>query len=134
VSEEDIHALVRYRLEQADEALAAARLLAEAGMCRQAAGRAYYAAFYSVLALLAKRGLGTSKHAGVVALFDREFVKNGAFDRKFSKALHELFDLRQRADHREMFAVSQERAGEALAAAERFIAAVRAHLAVPPGP
>jgi len=134
VSEEDIQALVRCRLEQADEALAAARLLVEAGMYRQAAGRAYYAAFYSVLALLAKRGLGTSKHAGAVALFDREFVKSGAFGREFSKDLHELFDLRQRADYREMFAVSQERAGDAAAAAERFIAAVRVQLAAPPGP
>lgn len=44
MSEEDLQALVEYRLEQADEAIAAARLLADAAMFRQAVGRAYYAA------------------------------------------------------------------------------------------
>ena len=105
----EIHALVRYRLEQADEALRAARLLCEAKMFRQAAGRAYYATFYAVLALLAFRGLGTSRHSGALGLFDREFVKEGLFDAEQSKCLHELFDLRQRADYREMFAVSPQR-------------------------
>ena len=64
-------------MEQAEEALAAAKLLFKSEMCRQAAGRAYYAMFYAVTALLALRKLGTSKHAGALTLFDREFVKNG---------------------------------------------------------
>ncbi len=79
MSADGIQALVQYRLEQADESLAAARLLVEAGLFRQAAGRAYYAMFYAVLALLAFRGLGASKHSGVLGLFDREFVKEGVF-------------------------------------------------------
>lgn len=124
----EIHALVRYRLEQADEALRAARLLCEAKMFRQAAGRAYYATFYAVLALLAVRGLGTSRHSGAVGLFDREFVKEGLFDAEQSKCLHELFDLRQRAVYREMFAVSPQRAQSAVTGAEKFIAETRTYL------
>lgn len=122
-------ALVRCRLEQAEEALAAARLLADSGMARQAVGRAYYAAFYSVLALLASRGMGVSKHAGAIGLFDREFVKTGGLGRDLSKDLHELFDLRQRADYRERFTVSAESAQAAIAAANRFLLAAHSHLA-----
>jgi len=81
MSKDKIRALVTYRLEQAAEAVAAARLLVEAGMCRQAAGRAYYAMFYAVLALFASRGLSSSRHSAALALFDREFVKNGPFTR-----------------------------------------------------
>jgi uncharacterized protein (UPF0332 family) len=124
----EVQALITYRLEQADEALQAGKLLLEAKMCRQSVSRAYYAMFYSVLALLAFRSLGTSKHSGVLAIFDREFVKEGIFEKERSKEFHELFDLRQRADYREMFEVSRERAEEALAAADRFISQIRQFL------
>jgi len=128
MSGQDHGSLVRFRLEQADEALAAARLLLEAGLLRQAAGRAYYAMFYAVLALLAIRGLGTSKHAGALSLFDREFVKTGAFAREHSKRLHELFELRQRADYLEMFTISPERARSAVEWAGEFVTEVGKYL------
>ena len=68
-------ALIRYRIEQADESIESARLLLENGMLRPSISRAYYAMFYGVLALLAIEGRGPSKHSGAVALFDRKFVK-----------------------------------------------------------
>jgi uncharacterized protein (UPF0332 family) len=125
-------ALVRYRLEQADESLDSARLLLANGKLRPAVSRAYYAMFYAVLALLALRGRAISKHAGAVSLFDAEFVKNGVFDRDLSRWLHEAFDLRQRADYREMFAISQERVASLLGNAEDFVRAVNAHTADQP--
>jgi len=42
--------------------------------------------FYAVLALLANRQMGTSKHTGVLSLFDREFIKTGIFSRELSKS------------------------------------------------
>ena len=128
MSTDQTHALVRYRLEQADETLTAARLLAEAGLFRQSAGRSYYAMFYAVLALLASRGLGTSKHSGALSLFDKLFVKEGPFSHDRSRSLHELFDLRQRADYREMFDLSAERAESAIGSAKEFIAEARKFL------
>ena len=128
MSSEEVHALVLYRLEQADEALRAAKLLCAETLYRQAAGRAYYAMFYAVLALLAYRGLEAWWHAGAIALFDREFVKAGPFAREHSRRLHGLFDLRQRADYLEMFEVSADRAKSAISSAEAFLADVRSHL------
>lgn len=74
---EQLHALVRYRLQQAVETLREARLLLDQSAWRSAQNRAYYAMFYAVSALLATRQLGSSKHSGVLGLFDREFVKPG---------------------------------------------------------
>jgi uncharacterized protein (UPF0332 family) len=128
MNEDDVRSLVQCRMEQAMEALEAAKLLLQADMCRQAAGRAYYAMFYAVTALLAVRQLGTSKHAGALALFDREFVKKGDFGQEDSRSLHELFDLRQRADYRDLFEVSHERTESAIAAAEKFLDRVRKYL------
>lgn len=87
--------LVHYRLQQAKESLNEAALLSEAGAYRGAVNRAYYAMFYALLALLATRGLGSSKHSGAIALFDREFVRNGEFAPELSRALHRAFQRRQ---------------------------------------
>ena len=64
--------------------------------------------FYALLALLATRGLGTSKHSGALALFDREFVKTGVFPRDFSRSLRLAFDRRQTHDYGEMVQVSRQ--------------------------
>lgn len=130
----DRDALVLYRLEQADEALHIAGISLSEGVFRTAVNRAYYAMFYAVLALLAGRREGASKHSGVIGLFDREFIKTGLIDREFSAWIHEAFDLRQRADYREMFTVSKERAEEVCQNARQFVMEVRAHLAAQASP
>jgi len=126
---EEIGALVQYRLEQEDECLDSAQILLERGKSRGAANRAYYAMFYSVLALLAPRQQETSKHAGAIALFDRDFVKPGPFGQELSAWLHETFHLRQEADYRPMVEISPERAEAALERAGAFVAAVKAQIA-----
>ncbi|MGH2361450.1 MAG: HEPN domain-containing protein [bacterium] len=72
---EKIHALILYRLEQAKEALTAAELSLANGLHRSAVNRAYYAMFYSVLALLAARQAETARHSGAIAQFDHLYVK-----------------------------------------------------------
>ena len=116
--------LLSYRLLQANEALDEGRLLAEAGFARGAVNRAYYAMFYGLQALLASRGLRTSKHSGAIALFDREFVKPGILPRDLSRWLHRMFDLRQDADYGDMFRPSTDEAQEALTDAATFVSAV----------
>ena len=58
---ENVKALLRYRLEQADESLESAKLLYEHQKFRSAISRAYYAMFYAVLALLANQTSTTSQ-------------------------------------------------------------------------
>ena len=73
---ENIQALVAYRLEQADESIEAVKTLLDKRLIRPSVNRAYYAMFYAVLALLAKGKRETSKHSGVIALFDKDFVND----------------------------------------------------------
>jgi len=65
---EQLEDLLRYRLEQAHETLREAELLLDGAALRGTVNRAYYAMFYALLALLATRQLGTSKHSGVISL------------------------------------------------------------------
>ena len=121
----DTRALVNYRMEQAESTLTAARTLLAAGLIRDSVNRSYYAAFYAVLALLCTKGLGASKHAGAIALFDREFVRQGIFGKSLSVFLHKAFDMRQEADYAEMSEVDEQDATEAIAGAENFLKQVK---------
>ena len=121
-------ALIKYRLEQADESIDSAQILLDHKKYRPSVSRSYYAMFYAVQALLIGKELITSKHSGAIALFNREFVKNNIFNKEFSRWLQEAFDLRQRADYREMFTVSAERAKLILDNARIFVMEIRKNL------
>jgi uncharacterized protein (UPF0332 family) len=120
--------LMAYRISQADESLEAAELLFNTGKYRSSVNRAYYAMFYAVLALLVCGDHSISKHAGVISLFDREFVKTGIVDKTFSRWLHEAFELRQRTDYAEMYYISKERANEVVHNACEFVREMRQFL------
>lgn len=125
----DRRTLIAYRLERAHESLQDARLLArQDGSPASIINRAYYAMFYTVLALLIERGLSTSKHSGAIALFDRHFVRDGIFPKNMSRSLHRAFDMRQIGDYREMFFPTAEQALQVLQDAEAFVHEVEAYL------
>lgn len=125
---EERKALIEYRLEQADESLESARILWEHKKYRPSVSRSYYAMFYAVQALLTRKELITSKHSGTIAVFNREFVKKKLVDKEFSRWLQEAFDLRQRADYREMFKVTSERAKAVLENAHSFVEEIKKKL------
>ena len=122
---ENIQALVTYRLEQADESLEAAKTLLNKKLIRPTVNRAYYAMFYAVLALLAQGKKETSKHSGAIALFDRDFVKQGIFKKEYSRWLHDAFDLRQRSDYAAEYHASPEDAELTLKNGETFVDEVK---------
>jgi hypothetical protein len=121
-------ALVRYRLDQAQAALDDAKFLLDGNRSpHSVVNRAYYAMFYSGLALLQRIGRVPSKHAGVISLFDTEFVRTGVFPRDLSRDFHRMFELRQLSDYRVMEPLSREKAENAWNKAVRFVEAVRKH-------
>lgn len=129
---EKIQALVRYRLEQADEALATAELGIANGLERSALNRAYYAMFYAVLALLAARQTETSRHSGAIAQFDQVFVKPALFRKEYSRWLHEAFLRRQSVDYGAEMTVSRDELDALLAHAREFLTGVRQYLRAHP--
>jgi len=80
--------------------------------------------FYAVLALLASQKKETSRHSGVISLFDKEYVKAGIFPKEFSRWLHDAFTLRQRSDYSVQYTPSAEEAEELLAHARSFVEAI----------
>ena len=121
--------LVKYRLKEADDSIREAEVLLREGMSMRAVmNRLYYAMFYAVLALLQEKEMGTSKHAGAISLFDREFIKTGIFDNELSKTLHRAFELRQKGDYMEQAEVTKNDIDEMLPKTKAFINKVKGHL------
>lgn len=129
---EKIQALVRYRLEQAQEAMAAAELNLANDLQRSAVNRAYYTMFYSVLALLAARQTETSRHSGAIAQFDQLYVKPALLRKEWSRWLHEAFLHRQTVDYGAEVTLSRDEIDTLLAHAREFLAGVRQFLATNP--
>ena len=121
--------LITARLAQARAALEDAKFLLDARRSPQSViNRSYYAMFYAALALLQRIGKTPSKHAGVISLFDTEFVIKGTFSKQLSKDFHQAFELRQESDYKAMVAYGPEKAQDIWARAARFVEAVGQYL------
>ena len=100
--------LVRYRLSSAEERLYSAKVLLECGQYKDSIGRSYYAIFTAVRAILARDRVDFSKHAGVIAYFQKEYVKTGIFEVRYSKYLQNAFQIRNNCDYNDFFLVSRD--------------------------
>ena len=118
---EHIRDLVRYRLEQAANAHEEARILLDQHKTMGAMNRVYYAMFYAAVALLASRGLASSKHSGVIGLFHREFVKTGLFPSELAGYIDDAFDQRNESDYVAFAEMSEPEITDLLGNAERFV-------------
>jgi uncharacterized protein (UPF0332 family) len=128
VNDSQVVALAKYRLEQARESIREAEILFREEAWRGTINRAYYSMFYAVLSLTVVHGYSTSKHAGVIAFFDREFVKTGVFPKERSKQLHLAFERRQTQDYGEFVIVDEDIAQETLENAIKFVDQLETHL------
>jgi len=126
---EELEEILKYRLKQAEESLLDADILFKSGgSLRSIINRSYYAMFYSVLALIARSGMGSSKHSGVISIFDREYVKTSIFPKEMSQLFHQAFNLRQAGDYGELDVISKKETVEIMDGAKDFLKTIRAHL------
>jgi len=124
----DLETIFDYRMRQTEETLAEAVKMQEAGFSpRSIVNRSYYAMFYAVLALFIHSNTPhkTSKHSGVIGIFNKEFIHTGRLDARFGKMLYDLFDERMELDYRDFAEVSEEDARNAVSAARDFVSAIK---------
>ena len=128
-SEENKRNLALYRLHQAEESLDEAKYLFDGRKSpRSVINRAYYAMFYSVLALFIFEKYSSSKHSGVLSYFNHRFIKNGLLSKDLGRAVNKAFDLRQRGDYREKVHLTREQVAPFIDWARQFIDSVKKYL------
>lgn len=117
-----------YRYSCAVENLDTAKLLLNAGKYKAAVNRSYYAIFHGLRSVTALDRFDSSKHSGVIAYFNRYYVKEGIFDKTISKMLDSCYRLREKADYQDFFIVSQEMAREQTEKAEKILEMLEVYL------
>jgi len=122
--------LIKYRLSSAKEKLASAKLLLDAGLYKDSVGRSYYAIFSAIRAVLAIRQVDFSKHSGVIAYFQKEFIKTEVFDKKYSKYLQQAFQIRNSCDYDDFFIVSKQDAEEQYERAIEIVTSIEEYIKV----
>lgn len=120
--------LVKYRLESARERLRSSQLLLEAGQYKDSIGRSYYAIFTAVRAVLATNEVDFSKHSGVISYFQKEFIKTGKFDIKYSKILQNAFQIRNTCDYDDFYIATKNDAEEQYKNAEEMLITIERFL------
>lgn len=113
--------LCYYRLDKAEKCLASAKVLTQSGDYCGAANRSYYSIFHSIRSLLALEGVDFSKHSGVMAYFQKNYVKSGIFGKEYSKILTEAFEVRSESDYDDYYMISKEEVEEQIQNAQFFL-------------
>jgi len=122
---EEQKAIIRDRLERADEALTEAKIMLEHRHGNAAVNRLYYACFYVVSALLLTQGLHSPKHSGVRSLFNRYWVKTGLISSRLADIYNWLFDHRQKGDYGDFVRFQPDEVTPWVDEAKAFIEAVK---------
>jgi uncharacterized protein (UPF0332 family) len=113
--------LVKYRLNNSKEKLGSAKLLLENDKFKDSISRSYYAMYTAARALLATKHLDSSKHSGVISLFNQHFVKIGVVARDLGRILMKGKDLRQDGDYKDFVETSMKEAQDQYSDAKKFI-------------
>ncbi len=98
-----------------------AQILLQDGDWDDSIGRSYYAVFMAARVLLALKGLDSKKHSGVMALFNRHFVKDGPLDKDAYQILRQAKAKREKADYEDYVSFDKEDAVSQLAKAKDFV-------------
>lgn len=120
--------LVKYRLESAADKLKSAQILLDNGQYKDSIGRSYYALFTAVRAVLALESVDFAKHAGVISYFQREYIKTGRFEKKYSGYLQRAFQIRNSCDYDDFYLISKQDAEEQFEHAREMICVIRAFI------
>jgi len=113
--------LAKYRLNKAKEILKEGKDSLKQKHFALVVNRSYYAMFTSARALLALKEKDSSKHSGVIALFNQYIIKSGIFTKEYSKFLRDAKRIRENADYGDFVEITEEDAQIQLENAKKFI-------------
>ena len=120
--------LAYYRIQTSEEKLRSAEILFREGMYKDSIGRAYYSIFSATRAVLALDGVDFSKHSAVIAYFQKNYIKQNIFDKKYSKIISTSFIVRNHSDYDDMYIASKEEASLQLESAKFFLEGIKKYL------
>lgn len=126
--ESSLRELAGYRMERAKEMLSAAEDNLKIGQYKTSLNRSYYAIFHAMRAMNILKGFDSSKHSGVIAYFNKEYIKEGIMDKELSVIIKSCSFLREKSDYDDFFIVGRKETENQLASTKVFLEAVEKYL------
>jgi len=120
--------LAFYRIKSAEQRLEVSKVLLEQGYYKDSINRSYYSIFDSMRSILALDGEDFKKHAGVISYFQKEYIKTGLFNKKYSDYIQGAFQIRNDCDYNDFYIVSKEDAEQQYQNATEFYEIVKSYL------
>ena len=126
--EGSIKQLSAYRFSKALEDLTASEVTLKESLYKVSINRSYYAIFHAMRAITALVGYDSSKHSGIIAYFNLNFVKTGEFDKASSKIIKTASFLREKSDYQDFYIASKQEAEKQLEDAKIFLSKAEDYL------
>lgn len=120
--------LSRYRLQKARDELESSEIMLQNTTFSQSINRSYYAIFHATRSLLALDKFDARKHSGVIAYFNRHYIKTGKIETKFGKILILAENIRIKSDYDDFYIASKQQAEEQLSNAREFIERIETYI------
>lgn len=120
--------LAGYRMERAREMLDAAEGNLKIGQFKTSLNRSYYAIFHAMRAVNILKGFDSSKHSGVIAFFNKEYLKEEILDRSLSVIVKNSAFLREKSDYDDFYIASKTEAEKQLDDARIFLGKIEEYL------
>lgn len=118
--------LAKYRLNKAKDTLSDSKKFIKSATLESTVNRIYYSMFYSVNALLITMGLSSSKHSGVLSIFNREVINKGYLEKNWGEFYSDMFKRRQKGDYQDFVEFEKRDVKAWLKKSEKFIVEIEA--------
>ncbi len=126
--ERSLNDLSKYRFETSLEDIDDAKLMFDNGRYKNTLNRAYYSIFHAIKSVVILDGFDSSKHSGIIAYFNQNYVKTGIFPKEISKIIRAASENREKADYHDFFIASKEEAESQIERAREFSAQISRYL------
>lgn len=126
--ERSLNELSKYRFETSLEDIDDAKLMFDNGRYKNTLNRAYYSIFHAIKSVVILDGFDSSKHSGIIAYFNQNYVRTGIFPKEMSKIIRAASENREKADYYDFFIASKEEAESQIERARDFSAQISEYL------
>lgn len=128
--ESSLKELAKYRMERAYEMLSDSENNLKYNQYRTSLNRSYYAVFHAMRSANILNGYDSSKHSGVIAFFNKTYIKENIIERSLSKIIKDTSYLREKSDYDDFFIASKEEAERQLLNAKHFVSEVDKYIKI----
>lgn len=119
--DERIIELSKYRLNKAFDDLDVAEIMLEKNKLAQSVNRSYYSIFHATRAILALDKFDSKKHSGIIAYFNKNYIKENIIEEKYGQMLMQAEQIRRKSDYDDFYIVSKEQAQLQFENAKMFV-------------